>query len=140
MKKFFKFNLFSFLFGAFVFIAYALMRNTPRLVRLISCMNYKSINILSIIIFALGTISFIYICPKHLNFGKFNYLLMLSWLPYTTILQVLHDIFFPITYIGDEPSAADGLINLLMHVSYPFYILIIILTSFLISSKNTKTL
>lgn len=127
MKTFVKFNLFSFLFGFFLFIGEVLLIDQIRIVRLISWLSYRKINSISLILFVAGTVFLIFIAPKYLSLGKWKYLFIVSWFPYYLFLDRMHRLIFPLTNSNDIVSNGTGLVGFAMFCLYPLYILIIIL-------------
>lgn len=140
MKTFVKFNLFSFLFGAFIFAGEVLLIDQIRLVKLINWLSYRGTSVVSLLLFISGTVFFIYIAPRYSSLGKWKYLFIVSWFPYALFLEWMKYTIFPITNSNDTVSNGTGLVGLALFFSYPLYILITILIGVAIAiMKNPET-
>lgn len=110
MKTFMKFNLISVLFGAYFLAGVKLLFNQIR------GLSHIGLVVLLLMLFVAGTAFFLYISPGYLRFGKWMYLLVVSWIPYVRLFFSL----FPIT--NPNISGGDGLVFGLMFYTYPIYV------------------
>lgn len=128
MNPFIKLNIFALLYGFILFIQTELMGNVYRITRItnlgINTVS-RAIGITMLIVFLISTIVLIFITSKYFNTGKLRYFLAILWIPYYIILALIFSVLIPMTYHGDEPSPATGLILLFFWFTYPFYIAII---------------
>ncbi|MCM3618404.1 hypothetical protein M3936_12510 [Sutcliffiella horikoshii] len=131
MNDFIKLNGISILYALMMFIPLELMVNVYRINRLtdwgIGIINATILMIILIEAVA-GTLLFLYLIKRWLSVRKINYWSVVLWIPYFFLFVYAFAALFPITYGGDRPNPATGLIILGGLMLYPFYILF--LTSF----------
>lgn len=58
------------------------------------------------------------------------------WIPYFVLFVYILASLFPVTYEGDVPSSATGLLAIGALIAFPFYVLIV--NSMGITSKRNK--
>ncbi|WP_312115427.1 hypothetical protein [Brevibacillus reuszeri] len=128
MKHFIKLNVVSILYALMIFVPLELMVNVYRISRItgidIGVVTIGS-GIATIVGFILGTTLFFFLTNKWLNGRKMNYWTIILWVPYFVLFGYLFASYFPITYGGDDPNPATGLVAIGALLSFPFYILII---------------
>jgi len=142
MKYFLKLNAISILYALMVFIPVQLMVNVYRISRLTS-LEIGTINILSGVILLIeviaGTITLYFLTKKWLNGRKANLWTIILWIPYFVLFIYVFASLFPITYGGDDPNPASGLLIIGGLILYPFYILFLNFFSMTSDEKIIKT-
>jgi hypothetical protein len=116
------------------------MVNVYRITRLTGWDIGKVNNLNTTILFAdiiLGSIVLYLLTVKWLGRRKLNYITILLWVPYFILFVYIIASLFPITYRGDTPNPATGLLVIGMLLVYPIYILIINLMSSISGHKPT---
>ena len=83
----------------------------------------SSVNLVSIISHVIGFILLVtflfFINRRWLHYRKSRYLTTFLWFPYLILFIFLFANIFPITYRGDAPSLASGLIIFAQLIIYP---------------------
>ncbi|MBP1947542.1 hypothetical protein [Virgibacillus litoralis] len=142
MKYFLKLNAISILYALMIFIPVQLIVNVYRISRLISW-EIGTINILTGIILLIeviaGTIILYFLTKKWLNGRKANLWTIILWIPYFVLFIYVFVTLFPVTYGGDDPNPASGLLIIGGLIVYPFYILILNFFSMTSDEKTIKT-
>lgn len=90
------------------------------------------ITVLHIVGFLLLTVLVYVLDRKWMKHKKSGYWSIILWIPYLIMFLYLFAILFPITYRGDAPAPASGLIIFGQLIIYPFYLLIIYLIRYAI--------
>lgn len=123
-----KLNAISILYAVMIFVPVELMLNVYRISRLTNW-EIGTINILTLVIFLfeviVGTILLFFLTRKWLNVRKANLWTTILWIPYFVLFIYLFAVLFPITYGGDVPNPASGLLIIGGLLVYPIYILIL---------------
>ena len=78
--------------------------------------------VLHIIGFILLTFLVYMFDKKWMHCKKSRYWSSILWLPYLIIFLFIFATLFPITYRGDDPAPASGLIIIGQLIIYPFYL------------------
>jgi len=142
MNYFLKLNVVSMLYALMIFIPIQLMGNVYRISRLITW-EIDAVNILIGVLFIIcvigGTILMLYLTRKWLGGQKANFWTVILWIPYFMFFTYINASLFPITYGGDAPNPAVGLVALGSLIVYPFYILILNLFGYINYEKEYKT-
>ncbi len=133
MKRFIKLNIFAFLYGFVFFIQTELMVNVYIIKRIAHWFTNMSGIILSLCIFILSTIAYLFLTNRYLNTGKLRYFLTILWIPYYIGLVFL----MPVIDRADEPPPVLGLIIIGIFIAYPFYIALI--NALCTKTNNTGT-
>ncbi|CEG23423.1 hypothetical protein BN1080_02399 [Planococcus massiliensis] len=128
MKQFWKLNAVSMLYALMIAIPVELMLNVYRISR-VGNMEIGTVNSLTGIILllemTLGTLLFYKLIQKWLGRKNSNYWTVILWLPYFVLYLYGFATLFPISYGGDMPNPASGLMIIAGLFVYPFYILIL---------------
>lgn len=111
-----------------IFVPIQLMGNVYRISRLTSW-NIGAVNTLSsvtiVVGFIFGTILLFLLTKKWLKGRKANFWAVILWVPYFVLFVYIIASLFPITYDGDAPNPATGLLTIGALIIFPIYILII---------------
>lgn len=128
MKQFWKLNAISMLYALMVAIPVELMLNVYRISR-IADLEIGTVNSLTGIVLlleiTLGTLLFYKLIQKWLGQKNSNYWTVILWLPYFILYIYVFATLFPISYGGDMPNPASGLMIIAGLFIYPFYILLL---------------
>lgn len=128
MKQFWKLNAVSMLYALMIAIPVELMVNVYRISR-VANLEIGTVNSLTGIILllevTLGTLLFYRLIQKWLGRKNSNYWTVILWLPYFVLYLYGFATLFPISYGGDMPNPASGLVIIAGLFIYPFYILIL---------------
>lgn len=128
MNYFLKLNIISMLYALIVFTPFELMLNVYRISRLTGW-SLDAVNILTNIAllstFIGGTLLVYFLTQKWLGQRKANLITAILWLPYFVLFVLAFAFLFPITYGGDDPGPAVGLLAIGGMLGYPFYILLL---------------
>ncbi|UJF27958.1 hypothetical protein [Planococcus sp. 107-1] len=128
MKQFWKLNAVSMLYALMIVIPIELMVNVYRISR-VADLEIGTVNSLTGIILllevTLGTLLFYKLIQKWLGRKNSNYWTVILWLPYFVLYLYGFATLFPISYGGDMPNPASGLMIIAGLFIYPFYILIL---------------
>ncbi|TXL62484.1 hypothetical protein FHP05_11800 [Cerasibacillus terrae] len=139
MKYFFKLNGLSILYALMIFIPLELMINVYRISR-ITNWNIGTVNMLTgitiIVEFIVGTILLFFLTKKWMKGRKSSFGTAILWIPYFVLFVYILASLFPVTYEGDVPSSATGLLAIGALIAFPFYVLIV--NSMGITSKRNK--
>lgn len=139
MKYFFKLNGLSILYALMIFIPLELMINVYRISR-ITNWNIGTVNMLTgitiIVEFIVGTILLFFLTKKWMKGRKSSFGTAILWIPYFVLFVYILASLFPVTYEGDIPSSATGLLAIGALIAFPFYVLIV--NSMGITSKRNK--
>ncbi|WP_456274837.1 hypothetical protein [Bacillus sp. AK031] len=142
MNYFLKLNVISILYALMIFIPVQLIVNVYRISRLTSW-EISTVNILTAVILLMvviaGTIMLYFLTKKWLNGRKANFWAIILWIPYFVLLIYIFASLFPLTYGGDDPNPASGLLIIGGLIVYPFYILILNFFSGTSNEKRIKT-
>ncbi|MGP4108888.1 hypothetical protein [Virgibacillus sp. L01] len=142
MKYLLKLNVISMIYALIIFIPVQLIVNVYRIGRLTSW-EIGTINILTGVILLIevtaGTIILYLLTKKWLNGRKANLWTIILWIPYFVLFIYVFVTLFLITYGGDDPNPASGLLIIGGLIVYPFYILILNSFSMIPDEKTIKT-
>jgi hypothetical protein len=140
MKYFLKLNVVSILYALMVFVPLELTLNVYRISRLTNW-EIGTVNILTGLTFIVeilgGTILLYFLTNKWLDGRKANFWTAILWVPYFVLFIYVFASLFPITYGGDDPNPAIGLLAIGGLIVYPFFILIL---NFVGISGDDKTI
>jgi hypothetical protein len=128
MNYFLKLNAVSILYALMFFAPAELMVNVYRISRLtgweIGTVNtLTGVVLLSEVI--AGSILLYFLTKKWLNGRKANFWTAFLWIPYFFLFTYIFASLFPITYGGDDPNPASGLLLIGGFICYPIYILLL---------------
>lgn len=122
-----------------IFIPLELMINVYRISR-ITNWNIGTVNMLTgitiIVEFIVGTILLFFLTKKWMKGRKSSFGTAILWIPYFVLFVYILASLFPVTYEGDVPSSATGLLAIGALIAFPFYVLIV--NSMGITSKRNK--
>ncbi|MCS0825344.1 hypothetical protein NX029_15575 [Cytobacillus firmus] len=125
---FLKVNIESMLYALMIAIPIQLMLNVCRISRLTEW-TIDTVNIVSSVIiisgFILCSVFLINLTKRWLSETKAWYCNVILWLPYVVLFLYMTTSLFPITYQGDVPNTASGLMAIGALAVFPFYILLI---------------
>lgn len=131
MKYFLKLNVVSIIYALMFWVPAEIMVNFYRIDRLAGWEPGKP-SIATILFFITVTVEIIggsflliYLSNKWLAGRMANFWTVILWLPYFVLFYIGFAYLFPITYGGDKPNPATGLILLGGLIAYPFYILVL---------------
>lgn len=128
MNYFFKLNAVSILYALMFFVPAELMVNVYRISRLtgweIGTVNTLTGVFLFIDITA-GSVLLYFLAKIWLHGRKANFWNAILWVPYFFLFTYIFASLFPITYGGDDPNPASGLLLIGGFICYPFYILLL---------------
>lgn len=140
MKYFLKLNVVSVLYAVMVVVPIELMVNVYRISRVTNWEINTVITVLSLTIIGeviAGTVVLLsFLTKKWMGVRKVNYWTVILWVPYFILFAYIVANAFPITYEGDVPNPAIGLLIIGGLLAYPFYILVI---NYLSSPRDDKT-
>ncbi|MFD2630012.1 hypothetical protein [Oceanobacillus kapialis] len=139
MKYYLKLNVVSILYAVMVVVPIELMVNVYRISRVTNWEINTVITVLSLTIIGVviaGTVLLSFLTKKWMGVRKGNYWTVILWVPYFILFAYLFANAFPITYEGDVPNPAIGLLIIGGLLAYPFYILVI---NYLSSPRGDKT-
>jgi hypothetical protein len=126
MTYFLKLNMVSMLYALVLLVPVELMLNVYRISRLMNW-EIETVNLVSslvlIIEFIGSTILLFFLTKNWLGGRKANYWSVVLWAPYFALFVYLLAVIMPITYGGDDPNPATGLLAIGGLMVYPFYIL-----------------
>ncbi|SFC63632.1 hypothetical protein SAMN05443252_1057 [Bacillus sp. OV322] len=132
MKYYFKLNIVSMIYALLAFIPIELIVNVYRIGRLTSWGINEvncSVFVMLLIEIIAGTISLYSLTKKWLGSRLANLWTSILWIPYFILFIYVFGSLFPITYGGDSPNPASGLLIIGGLAVYPFYILVLNITS-----------
>lgn len=128
MKYFLKLNITSMLYAFIMFVPTELLVNVYRINRLTGW-DFGVIEIATLMINVTFLVSLSWLIirlnSRWLGIRKANYWTILLWFPYFILFTQLFAFLFPITYRGDAPNPATGLILLMGFMCMPVYILLL---------------
>lgn len=128
MKQIIKINAVSILYALFILVPIELMVNVYRISRL-SGWDIDTVNKFSgvsiVILMVIGTLLVYLLTIKWLGRRKLNYITAILWVPYFILFVYIIAALFPMTYRGDTPNPAAGLIAIGTLIAFPIYILLI---------------
>ncbi|WP_404454981.1 hypothetical protein [Oceanobacillus kapialis] len=140
MKYFLKLNVVSILYAVMVVVPIELMVNVYRISRVTNWEINTVITVLSLTIIGeviAGTVLLSFLTKKWMGGRKGNYWTVILWVPYFILFAYIVANAFPITYEGDAPNPAVGLLIIGGMLAYPFNILVI---NYLSSPRDDKTM
>ncbi|WP_377890153.1 hypothetical protein [Alkalihalobacillus sp. R86527] len=132
MKPFLKVNGFSVFYAFMLFVPLELIMNVYRISRLTGMELSTVIVLIGItIMIEVGVGSFIAfsLSSKLLDDRKANFWIVILWVPYFVLFVYSLSTLFPITYGGESPGPALGLLAVGAFMVYPFYIVTILFLS-----------
>ena len=125
MKYFLKLNVVSMLYGLMFFISLEMQVNYYRIMRLTGWEG-QYFDMIALLVHGVGfvvlTIVLYKLTFKWIAHRRLVYWTTILWLPYTALFIFIFVSVYPITYQGDMPAPAQGLILFAMLLCYPFYI------------------
>ncbi|WP_146825019.1 hypothetical protein [Alicyclobacillus suci] len=124
MKRLFKVNIVSAVYGFLFFIAFELIANGYRISRLGAWDGrnvFHLIYLFDFIVLPLLLAIFLYAKNK---FKYSSYWSIILWAPYTVIFMISFGQIFPLTYRGDSTGPGFGFIMALLFVFYIAYMFI----------------
>ncbi|MGM0845607.1 MAG: hypothetical protein ACQEUT_11565 [Bacillota bacterium] len=125
MTYFFKLNAVSILYAVLILIPIELMLNIYRITRItgwdIGTANIV-IAITTITALIFFTLLLILLTAKWMKVRKANYWTVVLWVPYYILFLFLFALLFPITYRGDTPNPASGLLVIGILICFPIYV------------------
>ncbi|QTC44004.1 hypothetical protein I7V34_16205 [Bacillus sp. V3] len=128
MNYFLKLNAVSILYAFMFFVPSELMVNVYRISRLtgweIGTVNTLTGVVLFIEITA-GSVLLYFLATIWMHGRKANFWNAILWVPYFFLFTYIFASLFPITYGGDDPNPASGLLLIGGFICYPFYILLL---------------
>ncbi|MGE7603412.1 hypothetical protein ACQKL5_13125 [Peribacillus sp. NPDC097675] len=134
LKFFLKVNVVSILYALILFIPLELIMNVYRISRL-TTWDIGNVNILigctAIVLLVSGTILLFFLTKKWMGFRKAQFWTVILWAPYFVLFVYMGASLIPVTYGGDMPNPATGLLAVGALIVYPIYILIINFSSYI---------
>lgn len=128
MNQLLKINGISIFYAIFLLVPTELMVNVYRISRVTGWAIDTVNTITTSTIFVgliLGTILFYLLTKKWLGRTKWNYITILSWIPYFVLFVYMFASLFPMTNRADDPNPVTGLLIIGMVLLYPIYIFLI---------------
>ncbi|WP_391115844.1 hypothetical protein [Psychrobacillus sp. L3] len=125
INYFWKLNIVSAIYAFFLFFSFELQLNFYRIWRL-SGWEANSVSLITALLHIVGflllTLLVYMFDKKWMQDKKSKYWSSILWLPYLIIFLFIFATLFPITYRGDDPAPASGLIIFGQLIIYPFYL------------------
>ncbi|OEH91163.1 hypothetical protein [Bacillus solimangrovi] len=142
MKYFLKLNVVSMLYAMMMLVPIELVVNVYRISRWTTwdidfVMNLSYVIIIVEVI--AGTMLIIFLTKKWLDGRMASFWNLVLWLPYLILFAYIIAKLFPMTYRGDTPNPAMGLLIMGGLLVYPFYILVINSVNITIENRVNKT-